>query len=36
MKETTYLLVGPATVVAFVFAVTWVVLPAVCRLMGWL
>ena len=31
-----YKIVGPAAVVGFVFAVTWVVLPAVCRLMGWL
>lgn len=31
-----YEVVGPALVVGFLFAVAWVVCPAVCMLMGWM
>lgn len=36
MGKTTYLIAGPALMVALIMAVTWVLLPAVCRLMGWM
>lgn len=36
MGKTTYLTVGPALMVALIMAVTWGLLPLVCRLMGWM